>query len=196
MNTQTNATKLLATPRAMALAITIILASSGPLCAQRALRAAAALPPFDRIYQQSLRAMQNEARAVGLRIDTDIDVLVESSSHLLLATIDGFEDIVLDDTGLNEFDWGFANVAGIEGLPDGYYRLHVVVDLNRPEEAVGSFINSRGEAFDYPLEVIEDPDPDRGPRKSLTTEGGAQVLGASFRGLGPAPGFSIYVGLG
>jgi hypothetical protein len=194
MNTQTNATKLLATPRAMALAITLMLASSGPLCAQRALRAAAVLPPFDRIYQQSLRAMQNEARRVGLTIDTDIDVLVEATSHLLLATLDGFEDIVLDDTGLNEFDWGFANVAGIEGLPDGYYRLHVVVDFNRLEEAVGSFINSRGEAFDYPLQVIEDPDPDRGPRKSLTTEGGVQVLGASF--LGGAPGFSIYVSLG
>jgi hypothetical protein len=193
MNTQTNATKLLATPRAMALAITLVVTGSGPLCAQSVERAAV-LPPFDRIYQQSLRAMQNEARAVGLRIDTDIDVLVEAKSHLLLATLDGFEDIVLDDTGLNEFDWGFANVAGIEGLPDGYYRLHVVVDFNRLEEAVGSFINSRGEAFDYPLQVIEDPDPDRGPRKSLTTEGGAQVLGASF--LGGAPGFSIYVGLG
>jgi hypothetical protein len=72
MNTQTNATKLLATPRAMALAISLILASSGPLCAQRSLRVAS-LPPFDRIYQQSLRAMQNEARAVGLRIDTDIE---------------------------------------------------------------------------------------------------------------------------
>ena len=156
----------------MALAITIILAGSRPVCAQSALPASA-LPPFDRIYQQSLRAMQNEARAVGLRIDTDIDVLVESSSHVLLATIDGFEDIVLDDTGLNEFDWGFAGVAGIEELPDGYYRLHIVVDLNRPEEAVGSFINSRGKPFDYPLEVREDPDPDRGPRKGVTTEGGA-----------------------
>jgi hypothetical protein len=62
------------------------------------------LPPFDRIHQQSLRAMQNEARAVGLRIDTDIDVLVEARSHLLLATIDGFEDIILDDTRVNEFD--------------------------------------------------------------------------------------------
>jgi hypothetical protein len=171
MNTQANATKLLATPRAMALAISVILASSGPLCAQRALHAAAALPPFDRIYQQSLGAMQNEERAVGLGIDTDMDVLVESRSHLLLATIDGFEDIVLDDTGLNEFDWGFANVAGIRALPDDYYRLHIVVDLNRPEEAVGSFINSRGEAFDSPLQVMEDPDPDRGPRKGLNIEG-------------------------
>jgi hypothetical protein len=62
-------------------------------------------------------------------------------------------------------------VAGIVGLPDDYYRLHVVVDLNRPEEAVFSFINSRGEAFDFPLEVMEDPHPDRGARKGLTTEG-------------------------
>jgi hypothetical protein len=166
--------KKLITPflRPIALAITLVIAGSGPLCAQNPLRAAA-LPAFDRIYQQSLRAMQTEARAVGLRIDTDIDVLVEATSHMLLATIDGFENIVLDDTGLNEFDWGFANVAGIEGLPDDYYRLHIVVDLNRPEEAVGSFINSRGEAFDYPLEVMEDPHPERGPRKGLTVEGGA-----------------------
>src|SRR5262245_58138609 len=169
MNTQTNVTTLLAAPRAMALAITIILASSGPLCAQRPLHVAA-LPPFDPSYRQSLRAMQNEARAVGLTIDTDIDVLVEATSHMLLATIDGFEDIVLED-GLNEFDFGFAGVAGIEGLPDGYYRWHVVVDLNRPEEAVGSFINSRGEAFDYPLEVMDDPHPERGARKGLTIEG-------------------------
>jgi hypothetical protein len=135
----------------MALAITIILASSGPLCAQRALRAAASLPPFDRVYQQSLRAMQNEARTVGLRIDTDIDVLLKTAtSHVLLATIDGFEDIVLDDTGVNEFDFGFANVAGIVGLPDGYYRLHYVVDLTNPEEAVVFLINSMGEVFTYP----------------------------------------------
>ena len=170
-------------PRAMALAITLILAGSGSLCAQRPL-SATALPAFDRIYQQSLRAMQSEARAVGLRIDTDIDVLVEANSHMLLATIDGFENIVLDDTGLNEFDWGFAHVAEIEGLPDDYYRLHAVVDLNRPEEDIGSFINSRGEAFDFPLEVIEDPHPDRGPRKVLTTEGGVPAGSACFRGAG------------
>jgi hypothetical protein len=174
MNTQTNATKLLATPRAMALAITIVLLSIGSLCAQSP-QLAAGLPPLDRIYQHSLRAMQNEARSVGLRIDTDIDVLVEATGHMLLATIDGFENIVLDDTGPNEFDWGFANVAGIEGIPDDYYRLHIVVDLNRPEEAVGSFINSRGEAFDSPLQVMEDPDPDRGPRKGLNIEGGFAV---------------------
>jgi hypothetical protein len=90
---------------------------------------------------------------------------------MLLATIEGFENIILDDTGPNEFDWGFANVAGIEGVPDDYYRLHVVVDLSRPEEAVGSFVNSRGEAFDFPLEVMEDPDPERGPHKGLTIEG-------------------------
>jgi hypothetical protein len=173
MNTQTKATKLLATPRAMALAITIILASSGPLCAQSALPAAT--PDPDRIFSQILQQLTQAARAVRLRIDTDIDVLLEARSHVFLATIDGFEDIVLDDTGLNEFDWGFANVAGIEGLPDDYYRLHIVVDLTRPEEAVGSFINSRGEAFDYPLEVMEDQHPDLGPRKSLTIEGGTLV---------------------
>jgi hypothetical protein len=82
MNTQTNATKLLATPRAMALAITIIVASSGPLCAQRVERAP--LSSFDRIYQHSLRTMQNEARRVGLTIDTDIDVLVKTESRVLL----------------------------------------------------------------------------------------------------------------
>jgi hypothetical protein len=172
MNTQTNATKLLATPRAMAFAITIILASSGLLCAQSALRAAA-LPPFDRIYQQSLRAMQNEARAVRLIIDTDIDVLLKTAtSHVLLATIDGFEDIVLDENGLNEFDFAFAGVGGIEGLPDGYYRLHYIIDLRTPEDAVVLLINSMGEVFTYPLEVMEDPHPERGPRKGLTSEGG------------------------
>jgi hypothetical protein len=104
-------------PGTMALATALILTGSGPLYAQRALRAAA-LPQFDRVYQQSLRTMQSEARAVGLRIDTDIDVLLSTlTSHVLLATIDGFEKIVLKD-GLNEFDWGFAKVAGIEGLPD------------------------------------------------------------------------------
>jgi hypothetical protein len=180
MNKQTNATKLLATPRAMALAITIILASSGPLCAQRALRAAASLPPFDRVYQQSLRTMQNEARAVGLRIDTDIDVLVEAGGHLLLATIDGFEDIVLDDTGLNEFDWGFANVAGIEGLPDDYYRLHIVVDLSQPEDAIALLINLQGEIFTRALEIAADPHPERGARKGLTSEGGAPVASTVY----------------
>src|SRR5262245_41330433 len=108
---------IISLPGVVALAITLILTGSGPLCAQSALRAAA-LPRFDRVYQQSLRTMQTEARAVGLVIDTDIDVLVSTAtSHVLLATLDGFENIVLDDTGPNEFDWGFANVAGIEGLP-------------------------------------------------------------------------------
>jgi hypothetical protein len=159
-------------PGTMALTTALILTGSGPLYAQRALPAA--LPPFDRVYQQSLGTMQSEARAVGLRIDTDIDVLVRTTtSHVLLATIDGFENIVLKEDGVNEFDWGFANVAGIEGLPNGYYRLHVVVDLSIPEEAVGSFINSNGGVFTFPLQVMKDPHPERGPRKSLTTGGGA-----------------------
>jgi hypothetical protein len=173
MNTQTNATKLLATPRAMALAIIILVASSVPLCAQSALPAATPRP--EQMFQQILQGINQAARAVRLRIDTDIDVLLEAKSHVYLATLDGFEDIVLDDTGLNEFDWGFANVTGIEGLPDDYYRLHIVVDLTRPKEGVFSFINSRGEAFDYPLEVMEDQHPDLGPRKSLTIEGGTLV---------------------
>lgn len=166
-------------PGAMALAMTLILTGSGPLCAQPALHAAA-LPPFDRVYQQSLRTMQSEARAVGLRIDTDIDVLVSTAtSHVLLATIDGFENIVLEDTGLNEFDWGFAGVAGIEGLPDDYYRLHCLVDLTRPEDAVVFSINSTGQIFTYPIEVMDDPHPERGPRKGLTSETGT-VFGAIY----------------
>src|SRR5215470_12880002 len=87
--------------------------------------------------------MQSQARAVELVIDTDIDVLLSTAtSYVLLATINGFEDIVLNDTGLNEFDFGFAGVAGIEGLPDGYYRLHYLIDLTRPDEAMVFFINS------------------------------------------------------
>jgi hypothetical protein len=152
----------------VALAITIILASSGPLCAQRVERAP--LSSFDRIYQQSLRTMQNEARRVGLTIDTDIDVLVKTESHVLLATIDGFENIVLEE-GRNEFDFGFVGVAGIKRLPDGFYRTHYVIDLENPEDAVVSLINSRGETFTYALEVADDPHPDRGARKGLTTEG-------------------------
>jgi hypothetical protein len=140
---------------------------------------AAALPLFDRIYQQSLRAMQTEARAVELRIDTDIDVVVDATSHFLLATIDGFEDIVLE-YGLNEFDWGFANVAGFKGLPDDYYRVHAVIDLRTPEEAVTSFINSRGEVFTFPLVLKDDPHPELGPRKIITSEGSAVESGISI----------------
>lgn len=155
-------------PRAVALAITLVVMGSGPLCAQSVERAP--VSPFDRIYQQSLRTMQNEARRVGLTIDTDIDVLVEAERHVLLATIDGFENIVLEE-GRNEFDSGFVGVAGIQTLPDGFYRMHYVVDLEHPEDAVVSLINSRGETFTYALEVADDPHPDRGPRKGLTTEG-------------------------
>src|SRR5262249_31993351 len=127
-------------PDTMALAIALILTGSGPLYAQRALRAAT-LPQFDRVYQQSLRTMQSEARAVGLKIDTDIDVLVSTAtSHVLLATLDGFENIVLED-GLNEFDWGFAKVAGIEGLPHGDLPLPIGVVLIISVEGVGYFIN-------------------------------------------------------
>jgi len=160
---------------AVALAITLILMGSGPLCAQSALRTAA-LPRFDRVYQQSLRTMQSEARAVGLVIDTDIDVQVSTAtSHVLLATIDGFENIVLEDTGLNEFDFGFAGVAGIDGLPEGYYRLHYLVDLGHPDDAIVLLINSQGQVFTYAVEIADDPHPDRGPRKGLTSEGGALV---------------------
>ena len=138
--------------------------------------ARAALPPFDRVYQQSLRTMQSEARAVGLVIDTDIDVLVSTAtSHVLLATIDGFETIVLQDTGLNEFDFGFAGVAGIEGLSDGYYRLHYLIDLRNPDSAVVLLINSTGQTFTYPIEVMDDPLPERGARKGLTSETGGLV---------------------
>lgn len=165
---------MISLPGVVALPLTLILMGSGPVCAQGPLRAAA-LPPFDRVYQQSLRTMQREARAVGLVIDTDIDVLVRASDHVLLATIDGFENIVLEDTGLNEFDFGFAGVAGIEGLPDGYYRMHYLVDLTKPEEAVVLFINSMGQVLTYPLAVMEDPHPERGPRKSLTSEAGTVI---------------------
>jgi hypothetical protein len=168
MNTQTNATKLLATPRAIALAITLVVTGSGPLCGQNV--EPAAVCSFDRIYQQSLRTMQNEARRVGLRIDTDIDVLVKPQSHVLLATIDGFENIVLQN-GPNEFDFGFVGVAGIETLPDGFYRTHYVIDLEHPEDAVVLLINSLGQIFTFAVEVADDPHPERGARKGLTTEG-------------------------
>src|SRR5262249_22187150 len=85
---------------AMALAVTLVLTGSGPLCAEPA--PGAALSLFDRIYQQSLLSMQNQARRVGLAIDTDIEVLVGASSHVLIATIDGFENIRLDVNGPNE----------------------------------------------------------------------------------------------
>ena len=166
-------------PGAMALAITLVLMGSGPLCAQRAPRAA--LSSFDRIYQQSLLSMQNQARRVGLPIDTDIDVLVGASSHVLLATIDGFENIRPDPNGPNQFDYGFVNLAGFESIPDGYYRMHYVVDFRTPEDAVVLLINSRSEVFTYPLEVMDDPHPERGARKSLTSEGILTTLGAHMQ---------------
>jgi hypothetical protein len=171
--------KELITPflRPIALAVTLVMAGSGSLCAQSPQRAAAS--SLDRAYQQSLRTMQNEARRVGLTIDTDIDVLIEANSHMLLATIDGFENIVLEE-GLNEFDVGFAGVAGIEGLPDGYYRLHYLVDLSQPEDAIALLINSRGEFFTRALTIAEDPHPERGARKGLTSEGGAPVATTTY----------------
>jgi|GEM_PF-4919837 len=158
--------------RPIALAVTLVMAGSGPLCAQSPQRAAAS--SLDRTYQQALRTMQDEARRVGLTIDTDIDVLIEATSHVFLATIDGFENIILEE-GTNEFDSGFVGVAGINGLPDGFYRMHYVVDLSHPEDAIALLINSRGQAFTYALEIALDPHPERGARKGLPSEGGAPV---------------------
>jgi hypothetical protein len=62
-------------------------------------------------------------------------------------------------------------VAGIEGLPDGYYRLHYLVDLGRRENVV-LLINSLGQVFTHALEIADDPNPERGARKGLTSEGG------------------------
>jgi hypothetical protein len=171
--------KELITPflRPIALAVTLVMAGIGPLSAQSPQRAA--VSSLDRAYQQSRRMMQTEARRVGLTIDTDIDVLIEANSHVLLATIDGFENIVLEE-GLNEFDFAFAGVAGIEGLPDGYYRLHYLIDLSQPENAIVLLINSRGQVFTYPLEIAPDPHPERGTRKGLTSEGGAPVALAAY----------------
>jgi hypothetical protein len=178
--------------RPIALAVTLVMAGSGPLCAQSLQRAAAS--SLDRAYQQSLRTMQSEAHRVGLRIDTDIDVLIEANSHVFLATIEGFENIVLEE-GLNEFDFGFAGVAGIEGLLDGYYRLHYLVDLAQPENAIVSLINSLGEVFTYALEVADDPHPERGARKGLTSEGGAPVELAAHvhSGFGNQPRFVVTI---
>ena len=176
--------------RPIALAVTLVMASIGPLCAQSPQRAAAS--PLDRAYQQSLRTMQSEARRVGLTIDTDIDVLIEANSHVFLATIEGFENIVLEE-GLNEFDFGFAGVAGIEGLPDGYYRLHYFVDLSQPENAIVFLINSLGQVFTYALEVADDPNPERPARKGLTSEGGAPVAMAAYvNSTGVRPRFVTY----
>src|SRR5215475_4912750 len=132
--------------RPVALAVILVMAGIGPLCAQTPQRVVAS--SLDRVYQQSLRTMQDQARRVGLTIDTDIDVLIEANSHLFLATLEGFENLVLEE-GLNEFDFGFAGVAGIEGLPDGYYRLHYLVDLAQPENAMVFLINSLGQVFTY-----------------------------------------------
>ena len=175
MKTIIDIVKELITPflRPLALAVTLVMAGIGPLCAQTPQRVAASA--LDRVYQQSLRTMQDEARRVGLTIDTDIDVLIEATSHLFLATIDGFENIVLEEEGLNEFDFSFAGVAGIKGLPDGYYRLHYLIDLSQPEDAMVLLINARGEVFTRALEVADDPHPERGARKGLTSEGGAPV---------------------
>ena len=49
--------------------------------------------------------------------------------------------------------------------------MHYVVDLRTPEDAVVFLINSRGEVFTYALEVTDDPHPERGARKGLTSEG-------------------------
>src|SRR4030095_2009535 len=127
--------------------------------------------------QQSLLSMQNQARRVGLTIDTDIDVLVRASDHVLLATIDGFENIRLDENGPNEFDFGFVNVAGLGQLPDGYYRMHYVVDFRFPENAVVSLINSQGQVFTYPIEIMDELHPERGARKGLTSEPGTVAIG-------------------
>ena len=166
-------------PGVMALAITLVLTGSGPLCAQRA--PGAPLSSYDRIYQQSLVSMQNQARRVGLTIDTDIDVLVGASSHVLLATIDGFENIRLDENGPNEFDFGFVNLTGFESIPDGYYRMHYVVDFRFPEQAVVLLINSLGQVFTYPIEMIDETHPERGARKGLTSEGGTAACGCHMR---------------
>ena len=179
--------------RPIALAVILVVASSGPLCAQSPQRAAAS--PFDRTYQQALRTMQNEARRVGLTIDTDIDVLLEeANSHVFLATIDGFENIVLEE-GLNEFDFGFAGVAGVEGLPDGYYRLHYLVDLAQPDNAIVFLINSLGQVFTYALAIADDPHPERGARKGLTSEEGAPVELAAYvhSGFGNQPRFIVTI---
>ena len=67
---------------AVALAITLV--SDGQRLALRPACARRRRPlPFDRIYQQSLLSMQNRARRVGLTIDTDIDMQVGASSHVL-----------------------------------------------------------------------------------------------------------------
>src|SRR5262249_47965369 len=186
--------KELITPflRPIALAVTLVVAGSGALCAQNPQRAAVSL--LDRAYQQALRTMQNEAHRVGLMIDTDIDVPIATNSHVLVATVDGFENIVLED-GLNEFDFGFAGVAGIEGLPDGFYRLHYLVDLGQPENAIVFLINSLGQVFTYPLEVADDPNPERGARKGLTSEGGAPAAVAAYvhSGFGNQPRFIVTI---
>jgi hypothetical protein len=62
-------------------------------------------------------------------------------------------------------------VAGIETLPDGFYRTHYVIDLEHPEDAVVLLINSLGQIFTFAVEVADDPHPERGARKGLTTEG-------------------------
>jgi hypothetical protein len=164
--------------RPIILAVTIVMLGSGPFSAQTVQRAAASA--LDRTYQQSLRTMQNEASRVGLTIDTDIDVLIEAKSHAFLATLEGFDNIVLEDEGVNEFDFGFAGVAGIEGLADGYHRLHYLIDLSQPEASIVLLINSRGEIFTRAVQIADDPHPERGTRKSLTSEGGTPVATATY----------------
>ena len=59
--------------------------------------------------------------------------------------------------------------------------MHYVVDFRTPEDAVVFLINSRGQVFTYALEVMDDPHPERGARKSLTSEGVITTPGAHMQ---------------
>jgi hypothetical protein len=122
--------------------------------------------------------MVQRARLAGMQIDTDLDVALTARGHIFFATLDGFENLDLLEDAQDGVNVGFLHLSDdAVDVPAGYYvvRFDVNGDASRPPEerdAVAVLISDRGDSFRLPLVIDVDPNPERGPRKGLSTEGG------------------------
>ena len=64
----------------------------------------------------------------GVKIDTDIDVVLTEHSDIVYATVDGFEELDLRKAAQDGANVGFLYLRNVWDVPEGFYVMRIVVE--------------------------------------------------------------------
>jgi hypothetical protein len=127
-------------------------------------------------YKAAAQTMAFRARLAGVRIGADLHVGLTARGHVFFAPLaDSDERTLLEDAGRG-VNIGFMYLSDdTDEAPAGYYLVRVAADgdATRPageRSALAWLIGEDGDSFPVPVAVNPDPNSERGPGLSLTTE--------------------------